>query len=296
MQCSGPYLYLAGTLTNPDVVTSHNPFAKGPLPNNIHHLHHLTMANLVRSAKSGNDWTQSDLRAYNIKVVYQDAATFFGGPLPQPTTQPKILRTELDSTNDQDDDDLHIFLALMQIASRNPWKDETAVGDFVIDLFRKLGYSKEGRVHSSRWGISSLSCGEWVEGMIDVCLLDYPSGTIRLLVQGDRQDLDPEPPLIAKAIAASSVDNNMQRSLPALEEQMLPGISMTGTSPTFYKIPVTSALARAVEQGQFPAEQTVVHAHLPELPRPDQRFFEGMQPLDNRYIMFSCFEAFRQFI
>ncbi|KAG6379550.1 hypothetical protein JVT61DRAFT_10049 [Boletus reticuloceps] len=253
------------------------------------------MTNLVRSAKSGNGWTQSDLRAYNIKVVYQDAATFFGGPLPQPTTQPNMLRTELDPTNDQDDD-LHIFLALLQIASRDPGGDETAVVDFVIDLFHKLGYSRKGRVHSSRWEISSLSCGEWVEAMIDVCLLDYPLETIQLLVQGDRQDLDPEPPLIAKAIAAYSVNNNMQHWLPALEEQMLPGITMTGTSPTFYKIPVTSALVRAVEQGQFPAEQTVVHAHLPELPRPDQRFIEGMQPLDNRYIMFSCFETFRQFI
>ena len=34
------------------------------------------MANLPRNAKSGNNWTATDLDAYNITVVYQDAETF----------------------------------------------------------------------------------------------------------------------------------------------------------------------------------------------------------------------------
>ena len=43
------------------------------------------MANISRTAKSGNDWSAADLSAYNITVEYQDAATFFGvDPLPQP--------------------------------------------------------------------------------------------------------------------------------------------------------------------------------------------------------------------
>ena len=35
------------------------------------------MANLIRSAKSGNDWTQNELRAYNIQVVEQSLVEFF---------------------------------------------------------------------------------------------------------------------------------------------------------------------------------------------------------------------------
>lgn len=35
------------------------------------------MANLIRSAKSGNDWTQNELRAYNIQVVDQSFVEFF---------------------------------------------------------------------------------------------------------------------------------------------------------------------------------------------------------------------------
>ena len=35
------------------------------------------MTNLLRSAKSGSDWTENDLDAYNIQVELQDAAPFF---------------------------------------------------------------------------------------------------------------------------------------------------------------------------------------------------------------------------
>ena len=44
------------------------------------------MADLIRSAKSGNDWTENDLEAYNIQLQFEDAATFFGDsilPLPE---------------------------------------------------------------------------------------------------------------------------------------------------------------------------------------------------------------------
>ena len=41
------------------------------------------MANLLRTAKSGNYWSQVELCAYNILVESQDAATIFSvNPLP----------------------------------------------------------------------------------------------------------------------------------------------------------------------------------------------------------------------
>ncbi|KAF8969914.1 hypothetical protein BDZ97DRAFT_1596519, partial [Flammula alnicola] len=50
------------------------------------------MANIIRSAKSGSDWTMNELLAYNIHVVDEDVATFFGHPnLPAPTVDPIIL-------------------------------------------------------------------------------------------------------------------------------------------------------------------------------------------------------------
>ncbi len=57
------------------------------------------MADLIRSAKSACDcksqWTRADLDAYNISVVLEDAATFFGLPvLPQPQVDQELLVTE----------------------------------------------------------------------------------------------------------------------------------------------------------------------------------------------------------
>jgi hypothetical protein len=35
---------------------------------------------------------------------------------------------------------------------------------------------------------------------------------------------------------------------------------------------------------------------VPEIPRPSCRIAEGMEPLDNREVIFACFEAFKQFV
>lgn len=101
-----------------------------------------------------------------------------------------------------------------------------------------------------------------------------------------------EPRLVAQAIAAFSVNNTIRvrAGLPALEEGVILGITMKGTPPTFYKIRVTAAFAYAVEEGQYPPQETVVYAHHPELPRP-QQFNEGMKSLDNRRIILSCFNS-----
>jgi hypothetical protein len=50
------------------------------------------MANLVRSAKSANDWTSADLQAYNIRISTVDTEEFFGvAHLPAPTVDPIVL-------------------------------------------------------------------------------------------------------------------------------------------------------------------------------------------------------------
>ena len=40
------------------------------------------MANHIRSAKSGSDWTTNELLAYNIRVSSQTPHSFYGIPLP----------------------------------------------------------------------------------------------------------------------------------------------------------------------------------------------------------------------
>jgi hypothetical protein len=71
---------------------------------------------------------------------------------------------------------------------------------------------------------------------------------------------------------------------------------MVETSPSFFKIPVTRELTRYVEGGTFPPTPTVVIGHVPDIPRPDRRFSEGMKLLDNRRAILQCYEAFKKFV
>ena len=57
---------------------------------------------------------------------------------------------------------------------------------------------------------------------------------------------------------------------------------MVGISPIFYEVLITAELTKSVKLGVFPAECTIVHAHLPDVARPLRRVSEGMRPLDNR--------------
>ena len=71
---------------------------------------------------------------------------------------------------------------------------------------------------------------------------------------------------------------------------------MRGTSPIFYKVKVTNALVASIQGGAYPPEATIVHAHKPEIPRPHRRWIEGMQPLDNRLVILSCYKVCKQFM
>ncbi|KAF8506682.1 hypothetical protein F5888DRAFT_1602364 [Russula emetica] len=114
------------------------------------------------------------------------------------------------------------------------------------------------------------------------------------LVQEDKSHLnpvDPSPQLIAQAIAAF-VNNNVRRHELHWEPHahaIIPGITMTGTTPTFYKIPVTTELVHAVRFGIYPEQETIIPCHRPAIPI----LAHGMQNLDDRHLILSSFAAFR---
>ena len=241
----------------------------------------------------------NELRAYNITVVYQDAATFFERPdLPQPRIIPDVL-TALDP-NDTVDDNAYELLRHMDLAMSPAPAEESAVDDFAILLLRALGYTGRGRVFRSRKDIPLVICGENSHAKTDVCIVD--DNEILLLVQEDKRHMensDPEPQLIAEAIAAFAANNQIRQSTlahPPLPSKVMAGITMKGTAPTFYKIHVTTNLVTSVGGGVYPDAPTVVYAHIPSVPRPNRRWSEGMKPLDNRRIILSCYEAFKKFV
>jgi hypothetical protein len=263
-----------------------------------HHLIQL-MATLLCSPKSGSDWGPNKLLAYNIDIQFQDAATFFGvNPLPQPAVANEVL-TRLNADN-MTNDSHYKFVRYMDLAMDPVPAEESAVDDFAVCLLTLLGYVPCSRMTCTWADIPLTICGEQCHAKTDVCVVDEDD--ILLLVQEDKRHKerkDPEPQLIAEVIATLQANNTRRMrvlSQDAIGAKMMPGITLVGSSPTFYKIPVTKELAQAVALGSFSATPTVVYAHLPAVHHPARCVSEGMKPLDNRRHILSCYEAFRHFV
>ena len=116
---------------------------------------------------------------------------------------------------------------------------------------------------------------------------------ISLVVKVDRHlcGFDLKARLISDAIGAFHNNNSMHikcGTIP-LPSMVMPGIVMDSTMPTFYKIPVTAQLVKAIEAGEQPKQETIIHMYHPKVPWPK----EGIKLLNNWYIILSCFEVFR---
>ncbi|KAM6490687.1 hypothetical protein JOM56_014030 [Amanita muscaria] len=176
--------------------------------------------------------------------------------------------------------------------------EETAVNDFVAHLLGLLGYDEPDRYIRTRKDIPLFICSANTCAKTDVCVISRTSRVPLLLVQEDKQGKDPEPQLIAMAIAAFQSCNHRLSAAghSALNAEVFPGITMVGTAPTFYKVDVTTALVYAVETGEYPAQVTTVHKLIPPVQSPFGLQRDGMRPLNNRAVILSCFEAFKQFL
>ena len=219
--------------------------------------------------------------------------TFFGvNPLPQPAVANEIL-TRI-KADDMKNDANYKFLCYMDLTMNPVPAEESAVVDFAVCLLTLLDYAPRTRIIRRR-STSRLPSAE--SNVIQQPMSVVDEDDILLLVQEDKRHKerkDPEPQLVTQAIAAFQTNNTRRTrvfSQVVNDAMVMPGITLVGSSPTFYKIPVTKEFA----QGQFPAAPIVVYAHLPAVPRP-ARLSEGMKPLENRWHILACCEAFRQFV
>ncbi|KAK0186722.1 hypothetical protein F5146DRAFT_935951 [Armillaria mellea] len=238
------------------------------------------MANLLRTAKSGCDWTINELDAYNIKIVPVDPLEFFRlQALSQPQVDPERLEhvEAMDMIQDRNTE----LISLLGL--------ESAVVDFAVELFRVLGYVQRNRLARTRVDLPLLICGEYRHTRTNVCLVDCSRDDILLLAQEDS-----EAQLVAEAVAAFAQNNQsrMDAGLPPLTEKIMPGIMMLGTTPTFYKVPVSQSLLYHIRHGTYPPELTQVTCCAVPVPRPG----EGMKPLDNRKEIFRFYEAFKAIV
>jgi hypothetical protein len=253
------------------------------------------MANLIRSAKSGSDWTINELRAYNITVRRQDAVVFFGHELGSIDHLDPNLFTSVDPTIATNlSKETYRFLAYLDLASRANAGQESAINDLARSTLEITGFDQTGTILRTRYDIPLIICGENRTAKSDVCLVHLNS-MILLVVQEDKaasSSSDPEPQVIAEAIATFQQNDRKRENLGLLPLDMMtiPCITMVGTRPFFYQVPVTRQLSECVAEGQFPPQPTVVTRCSPPARR---RAFEGMEVPDYRHIALQYYDAFR---
>ena len=107
------------------------------------------MANIIRSAKSGADWTHGDTDAYNIHLSFEDVTTFFGvAQLPAPIIENEILTVE-DADNAVSDTN-HYLLSPIDAVMNASNPEESIVNYFAVSLFHAMGSLRRPRLAHTR--------------------------------------------------------------------------------------------------------------------------------------------------
>ncbi|EFJ14584.1 hypothetical protein SELMODRAFT_445933 [Selaginella moellendorffii] len=270
---------------------------------------------LVRpiAKQSGSDWDDGVLRSFNIKVTKESSfRDFFGVNMPVEFSNPDVA--ELVSLDLQE----YAFgkLKLSSIRSRyvkslvkrvfavtrTHQHEESAVDDMSLTLLELFQYDNDDTAVRSRT-ILDLFMSRGKKQAIPDVVVERLDTAVKMLVQEDKnydgnlKGHHPEAQLIAEAIAAYQENSRLYERLSMGEypdQQIIPGIVMLGTCPTFYLIPLTKALAEAVRQGEQPSFDTAVRKYaLPMLPATvsDTMLFKS-----HCFHIAQCLEAFKRFV
>ena len=216
------------------------------------------MTNSIRSAKSGSDWTSAELMDYNIISQKQSAEEFFGYA---PNTIPDIIDPAFTDAhlpaNETLNDSTYRLIQYLSLATNPHRSQEPAVGDFAKELLRVLGFEKRGTLLRSRYAIPLTICGDTARvAQTDVCLV-HGTSIILLVIQEGKTAIsnrNTEAQVIAEAIATFQYnDARIRLDIEPLETMIIPAITIIGTRPIFYKIPVTQQLGDAVIAGSIPS-------------------------------------------
>lgn len=285
------------------------------------------MAHVLRTAKSMFEWDSLDLQAYNISVEQASPAAFFGhepsADVDALAVDPAFLNYEPGNSEDGVSCTTIALIADMESSMMLYPGQRSSIVSFTKLLLRALHYNQTDFWFGITYDVSPIICNKVKDAYLDLCLVS-PADTIVMLAQADAPS-EPEntkryeaylseqlvaagfPPsnvdastsskkdceaqLIAGAIAAFQANNavRMSQELEELEEMVFPGIVMTCARPTFYVIPVTRALNKAVVAGAYPTHVTrVTRCNVPS-----QNIAEGMEVLAYRRTALQYLVAFK---
>jgi hypothetical protein len=257
------------------------------------------MVYLTRTGKEPRNWSAKDLTAYNITICAQGAEEFFGRqPGPIDHLDPDFLSTGDPTLANSFSRETYHFLSLLDMATR---QDEIAIHDFAKIILEVVGFDKvSGRIVRTRLRSDYITLttpdDDNYAADIDVALMHSLSYTILLFVQLEDESYEysedhPEPQLIAKAIAAFQQNNYWRkgRFLRPIDKMTIPCITMVGTRPSFFKVPVSLQLSDCVASGKYPPEPTIVTRCDPPAPR---RLAAGMGIPEYRRTALEYYNAF----
>jgi len=251
------------------------------------------MADIIRSAKSASDWTDRELIAYNIAVSSILSGEFF--PVPDPSLDyidPAILDSPPGSLDPAISDLAAGYLGYLDLAARAT--QETFIDDFAAETLKLLGFGERNTLVSMGYTISLTVCGQGdCVAQTGVCLMHRPTFVLLVLIADKAlgNKTNAEAHVIADAIAAFQFNNNKRRDcgLDPLDSMTIPCITMSGTRPTFYLVPVTTELSNAVITGQYPSTRTRVLRCVTALGRATT----GMENTEYRKVALKRFLAFK---
>ena len=157
---------------------------------------------------------------------------------------------------------------------------------------RVLGYEKPAFLLLSRYAVPLLiSCDPYRSAQTGICLTQG-SSSILLVAQPTVSVPDPDPQVIAMAIATFQCNNHTRARLgeTELNSMTIPCIVMIGTRPIFYLVSVTRELSQAVVTAQYPYSSTIVKkcaVHYESC-----RLSDGMEIPDFRKVALQHYTAF----
>ena len=255
------------------------------------------MADYYKFAKP-DDWTQFELFHSGINIKTQSKQEFFGSAnLPAPVIPSLAGFMTTEDREHAVDGETRKLLHYLDLVLDPQIGRDSVVDNFAAKLLEKLGYDDGDRIIFIRREIPIVISGVPYTTQADVCVMDDDNQILLILQDKLLPSLkDPEPQVVAKAIAAFGENNKIRETslnLPPLDAITFPVISMIGAKFIFYKITVTNHLYTGVQLGRYPGSVTRLLRYIPELPR---RHGLGMRPLENRAEILACLEAFKQFV
>jgi hypothetical protein len=267
--------------------------------------------------KPGSEWNEDDLQFYKIHIADEDYIAFFGEQRPNIFFKDDIrtfLSYDLSSVTIQQEinwSSIHpknvmtVIKDLIAVTKTHRF-EECAVDDLARSILQLFDYDEGDKAIRTREILNLDMANNRTQATPDVCI-ETMELSIKLLVQEDKSynvgndrhlmGNNPEAQLISEAVAAFQENVKIynrfgKTNVP--KRQLIPGITMLGSCPTFYLVPISDDLSYCIKSGLQPAENTVVRRYrISDLP---MNISDAMLSKKHARMILECYQSFKKYV